>query len=344
MTSPNLREKINRGSKCNYFKHVLNANDIVETAIPANEDAEMLLCDEDLAGLTVEGAAQRITELATEAGFIDVDSVSNEVRIEVAGEKEDRAQRIAEKIRKKVNSYFQNNGIFGNARVETFEKYIDKAEELGIDISNITMGKLKAILAALEQNPEIDIEEIIEMSVGDIIRLISERARANNIPPSLIKEFKEDVEELLNGEFAGLKTLREEIRLLRQQIETLEDSEEKEALIMQLEQKVRQYKDLLKEFRKKVEELREEYKQRLQEKKDELKAEKQRRIEENKQKIDEFRNNVKDTIEEIREEVKKKQEEGDFNPFIRNDLRAAFNEAYEKWTIVKQIDTKKRKC
>ena len=322
----------------------MNANDIVETAIPANEDAEMLLCDEDLAGLTVEGAAQRITELATEAGFIDVDSVSNEVRIEVAGEKEDRAQRIAEKIRKKVNSYFQNNGIFGNARVETFEKYIDKAEELGIDISNITMGKLKAILAALEQNPEIDIEEIIEMSVGDIIRLISERARANNIPPSLIKEFKEDVEELLNGEFAGLKTLREEIRLLRQQIETLEDSEEKEALIMQLEQKVRQYKDLLKEFRKKVEELREEYKQRLQEKKDELKAEKQRRIEENKQKIDEFRNNVKDTIEEIREEVKKKQEEGDFNPFIRNDLRAAFNEAYEKWTIVKQIDTKKRKC
>ncbi|NLK17172.1 MAG: hypothetical protein GX304_01370 [Clostridiales bacterium] len=310
---------------------VVDGKGVVECAISGNEDAEMLLVDENLSGLTFEEAAQKFAELATEAGYIDVDSVSNEFIIEVIAEKENSAQSIAEKIRRKINSFFENNGIFGSARVETFDKYLENAAQLSIDIPNIALGKLKAILTALEQNPELDLEELVGMSVGDLIRIIRDMAVKGVISPSLKEEFKQAVEELKESEFAELLTLWSEIKALREQIEAMEDGEEKEALKAQLEEKLEQYQTLKQQFIERVKQLREQFKERWQQAKEELKERKQNRIDQYKQKFEEHKENVREKIGEIKEEIKKKQNDSQFNPFTSNkQLADAFKKAYEE--------------
>ncbi len=166
------------------------------------------------------------------------------------------------------------------------------------------------------------------MTIGELIRFIRERA-GDVIPPSLREAFRQALEELKQTEFAELMSLRSEIAQLKEQIDAMEDGEDKEALKAELEEKIEQYHALKRQYLEKVKKLREQFKQQWQQTKNELKERKNAAIEENRQKLEEHRNRVNEKIDEVKEEIRKKQNDDSFNPFTDNIRRAAFEQAYK---------------
>lgn len=94
------------------IEFIIDENDNVISYNLLNEDAEVLCVDVDFIGMNIEEAVELFVELATEAGFIDVDSEDNEVLITVFGDEESEVPAIVrEKIRTRVMRFINLNII-----------------------------------------------------------------------------------------------------------------------------------------------------------------------------------------------------------------------------------------
>ena len=154
------------------IEFIVDEDDIVVSYNLLNEDAEVLCVDVDFVGMNIEEAVELFVQLATEAGFIDIDSEENEVLITVFGDEESEIPKLVrERIRTRIMRFMAMNYINGIVLTEDFtqEDLVAQAEELGV-----APGKLKLVLLAQTIDEELVLEDALEMDVKDLLAIVRE--------------------------------------------------------------------------------------------------------------------------------------------------------------------------
>lgn len=131
-----------------------------------NADAEVLLANTDLTGMTVEDASEKVVELAVEAGYIDTETEGEEIEvgaIDCDGNPDGNAYG---KIKDSINRYFQNNGIFGKVTEDTLTQYGEQAYALGL--SN---GRTKMLLLAAQISGK-SVDELKDSKPSELMKII----------------------------------------------------------------------------------------------------------------------------------------------------------------------------
>ena len=173
------------------IEFIVDEEDIVTSYNLVNEDALILCADIDFIGMNIEDAVELFIELATEAGFIDIEAEDNAVLFTVlGGDDEELVEKLQERIRVRALRYFARNFINAEIFTEDFtqEDLVLQAEELGI-----TPGKLKLILLAQNYDETLTIEVGIDTPVKDLVAQI--RAAQKEVMENLTDEEKAELAE-----------------------------------------------------------------------------------------------------------------------------------------------------
>jgi len=173
------------------IEFTVDENDIVTSFNLVNEDALILCADVEFIGMNVEEAIELFIQLATEAGFIDVEAEDNAVLFTVlGGDDEELKLKLQERVRVRAAQYFARNFINAEIFTEDFtqEDLLIQAEELGINA-----GKLKLILLAQTYDETLTIEEGIDMPVKDLVAKV--RAAHIEVMGQLTDEEKAEMAE-----------------------------------------------------------------------------------------------------------------------------------------------------
>lgn len=255
---------------------VVDGNGKVLSVNALNSDAEILLSDINLVGLSIEEATEAFVAAAAETGYLP-DGEENVVTVTVVAN-EDLENSLNERIARSITKYFDNNGINGRVSRETLAQYADEAATLGVSV-----GKMKMIMRAIDMNPEAVLSELAEMPVKELIRLINTNMN-DNVTHTARQQLKTEREQL-KTEYADMFALSDEIEELEEQLTSFAGSEEERAA---LEEEIAAKKTelaLLKaEYKAREEELLAEAKAQSQQIKAERKAEKEARKEQNRNK------------------------------------------------------------
>jgi hypothetical protein len=161
---------------------VTNGNDEVVSVTASNEEGEIILLEEaeNLIGLSIEEATEKIVELAIEYGYLDPEALEadpNAITITTVlnGLTQRRENRLRERVKNNLENYLQNNGIFGVVMTDLdMEDVVLEAEELGI-----SAGNLKIIKSVQALYPELTTEEALELSVKDLMGMLREQNLTN---------------------------------------------------------------------------------------------------------------------------------------------------------------------
>ncbi|MBQ8425016.1 MAG: hypothetical protein IJX17_03225 [Clostridia bacterium] len=130
---------------------VLNKKGKVIDARATNEDGDKLLVKVDFTGLTADEAAELFVKTSTEAGFIDVSSTEGtKVTINLIGNKEDYS-KIQNKIKTKVNTYFDENGIVAGVVTKVDDNIKTALDNISATVENFD-DKTKAELIEIYAN------------------------------------------------------------------------------------------------------------------------------------------------------------------------------------------------
>ncbi|MFW5780496.1 MAG: anti-sigma-I factor RsgI family protein [Bacillota bacterium] len=244
------------------FDLIVDEDEKVEAVYCLNEDAEVLLVDLDLVGMDFYEAMEIITNLATEEGFIDVDSEDNEVIIDIVTDDENSEikEEMHSRVRERLHKYFENSGIFGRVSQGTLEEYAEEALEL-----NMPLGHTKMILRALEIDPLLEIEDLKEMPINEIARNMTKSVRKIGVDAVQRQEFISQRDAIVEEHSSELDLLKQEIALLKSQLAELEGDEERSLIEDQLIEKREELELLKEEMRKDMEDLASQYKENLPE-------------------------------------------------------------------------------
>jgi len=289
---------------------VVDENGLVVDVIPMNEDAEILLAGkiDQFIGLTPEAAVELFTQMAVDAGYIDIEAELSEVDVEVASDEGDEiANQIAEKIRTRVNNYFANNGIFGRVNIGNMEEYLEQIEAYGLDADALSLAQIKAIVTAMTLKPDLDPRELADMTVGDIIKLIHEETGDTKLKLQN-SEFKEAKLALYNLKYGEITVLREQIREMEQQMLTMQDGETKTAMEAELETLRTQLRERVEAYQAEVAALREQYKQQAQTAYSEKAETRQQRMEQYQDKLENMKQRIGQNLDKVREEIENMQQ------------------------------------
>jgi len=151
----------------------VNEDGLVISTVATDAEGDQIIQSYDFYGMPIDIACETFTQLCINAGYVvyDNDETSedpNEVLITVISEDADIEEDIENKIRLKLNSCFQNNGVFGFVSMDILAEYIDQAIEY-----DISVGHIKLIMAALTYNPELDFEELVNMPINEVVKLVN---------------------------------------------------------------------------------------------------------------------------------------------------------------------------
>lgn len=158
---------------------VLDKNDTVICAIANNEDAQVLLYDENLEGMSAEEAAQRIAELSFELGYLNEDN--HGVNITIEG----KSERAAEKLENKIQKSFVASAGEGFALTFTSQGTFSANRELealkaeysaNASIQELTLGKFELIVEAQRADNTLSVEVAAEMDVSELVNRLADAA------------------------------------------------------------------------------------------------------------------------------------------------------------------------
>lgn len=162
---------------------------IVESVKACNDDAEILLTDETIEGLSVEEASKKIVELAEAMGYLN--DTNQEVEISIAADDEETIVRVEAEAK---------SGTEKGSKIAKFKKS-DRAEEAlevkelkEIDeeyYKDLNPAKLRLIKALMEYDETVTIEAATQMSIKELISLLD----------GYIKEYKDLVHKDIRREY-----------------------------------------------------------------------------------------------------------------------------------------------
>lgn len=206
----------------------------VESVRACNDDASVLLSDEDLSGLTPEEATEKIVALAEELGYLNEDNT--DVKITVSAEEGEDTAELEEKVKDGAKKGSSLAIVNSNPRLADEREVKALKEENPELYKNFNPAKLRLIKSIMEYDPEMTIEIGVEMEMSELIKLLD----------SYAKEYKGIVGDELKEKFNERK---KELKLERErQIAEIYGDEHLEAW-----SKHEELKDLYKELEKKAE-------------------------------------------------------------------------------------------
>ena len=154
------------------IEFVVDEDDNIVSYNLLNEDAEILVADLEFIGMNIDDAVEMFINLATEAGFIDVDCEDNAVLITVLGNEENNyAYSIRTRISNRVRRYFVKNYISGEILTDEFtdEDLVNQADELGVTVAKLSMALL---ILDTDTNEDYELETLLDTPVKDLVEII----------------------------------------------------------------------------------------------------------------------------------------------------------------------------
>lgn len=185
----------------------VDENDKVTSCTPSNEDAEAVLTDLSLVGVDMNTALSAIVGSMYVNGYLTENN--NSILISVESESEDVADSLIARTTERVNAVFEKSAmscsIIAQSVISTDELKA-RAKENGVSV-----GKMHLVdkMANVLDNPdEIDINELVDMTIGEL-NLMYSTAHKNNdggdggIDSGEAPRFDKDV---VSGSLNGYKT------------------------------------------------------------------------------------------------------------------------------------------
>ena len=285
---------------------VTNRHDKVVYASALNDDGEVLLVETELEGLNIESAVDLVIDRCVELGFIDPENEEITVNVTVAGRDKVKEDKLRDKVCNKFNNSFAAKGLHGFAKKkELNEELLAEAENLGIAPEHLLV--IKKVIAL---NPELTLEECLEMPLEDLVKMI--RNLGQEIK-EIVHENKEQFFTARDALFNEYKPLMEQLHTqieeLLIQIESAADEEEKAQLTNDLNELRAELKILRDEFHEKHNELKEQYRQNSKEAKERIRNEFHARKEEHKGQVEEFRHCFEEKKDKMKEEIEEWQKQ-----------------------------------
>lgn len=282
------------------FEVVLTDNDVVNYVSPINEDGEVLLLNLELEGMPVEEAIEVVIDKATELGFINPEAEETVVEVTTVTEDQQEKEELEEKIKNKVDNIFLDRGMRGLARMKQINtEIIAEAEELGVE-----PGVLKLIKIAQELNPDLTLEEALEMSVKDLIEIV--RVKGNEMH-EIVQEFKSDFfekrDEIRAKYQPQIEALTTQINEIIEQIENVVDDEELSILKEQLDSLQEELEILLQQYNDEITNLKNEFVENSKIIREQIRENHQQMLDEHHQKLKEFRKYVDENREQIHDQM-----------------------------------------
>lgn len=280
---------------------LVDENGMVVTVNAVNSDGETVLYNLTLEGLTIEEAAEAFTSMSVELGFIDVDTTNASVYILVDGESVEYVKSLEEKITNKINAFFTNVGIYGQAVKEELEEFNKLAEEWHISVRDAIL-----VERVLYLYPEMTKEEVLSLSYEEKINLI----KSSSLPANLQSEYKQKVE-AIKEKYEELFDLEEEIKEIEAKLQKTEELLETEIAVLQAELEVKklQYEALLKAYELEIATVNSYLQEKVKLVEEEIKNIYNTRKQEYEQKFKEHEEEIKDKIEDIKDLIDKWQNE-----------------------------------
>ena len=233
---------------------IADEDGIVVSANAVNDDGEVVLTTVDLVGSEIDDAAAAFAESSNDLGYVK-EGETDTVYVGVEGASAEATEELKGKLDKSILDYFNNNGINGKVSAETLEKYAEKAESWGV-----SKGHAKLVMRALDANPDFTDEEILKLSVKEIMNLIKGDKNEEKIAVSLRDDYRAAVN-ALKVEYEELFSLRAELETLEAALEAVTDKSQKDAIEAQIDSIEDQIKEFDKEYKSALSDLKDTYKE-----------------------------------------------------------------------------------
>ncbi|MBE6533641.1 MAG: hypothetical protein E7678_01535 [Ruminococcaceae bacterium] len=243
---------------------VTDENGVVVSANAVNTDGEVVLSTVELEGKTAEEAVVDFTETAVDLGYMDPEAGKDTVYVDVNSEKAELVETVEKTLSDKLMKFFEKKGIAGKVSKEVLDSYLAAATEW-----NVTPGHAKIIARVLSANPELTYDELLNLTVKDLLELLKADKHTDKIAADCRDDYKAAVK-ALKEEYKELFELREAIDDIEDDLEDAreEDADEDDklteeeiaALEAELAEKKAKAEALDKEFKEKLAALKAEFK------------------------------------------------------------------------------------
>ena len=247
---------------------VTDENGVVVSANAVNEDGEVVLSVVDLEGKTAEDAVVDFTETAVDLGYMDPEAGKDTVYVDVNGENTEVVEKVEKSLSDKLMKFFEKNGIAGKVSKEVLDSYLAAAEEW-----NVAPGHAKMIARVLEANPELTYDELLDLTVRELIELLKTDKHEDKVAANLKDEYKDKIA-AVKEKYAELFALREAIDDIEDDLEDAREADEDDdddddklteeeiaALEAELAEKKAALKALEEEYKAEIEAIKAEYKE-----------------------------------------------------------------------------------
>ena len=252
---------------------VTDETGVVVSANAVNNDGEVVLSEVELEGKTAEDAVVEFTETAVDLGYMDVEAGKDTVYVDVNSENAEITEKVEKSLSDKLMKFFEKKGIAGKVSKEVLDTYLAAAEEW-----NVTPGHAKMIARILAANPELTYDELLNLTVKDLLELLKTNIKNKDVAADLKDNYKDAVK-ALKDEYKEMFKLREEIEDIEDDLDDEDDltAEEKAALEAELAEKKAALEALEKEYNEKLDAIKAEFKASSEQAREEHKKEAEER-------------------------------------------------------------------
>ncbi len=159
------------------IEFITDSHNTVLSYVPINEEAKIVVCQEEFKGLNIEEACLKFIQLCAQTNYINVTSDENAVRITtISG----LTHSLENKVYKTINNYFKQNNI--KAVVVESENDIDLISEAQ-DKNIASANKLMLINAIVEKDNKFTPEQLNKFSETKLIDKLIEIHNSINYSP-----------------------------------------------------------------------------------------------------------------------------------------------------------------
>lgn len=231
----------------------VNSEGKVVEVTAVNEDADILVSDLDLIGLTAEEASNLIIDSAYESGYINEYATGNEITITTVNEDEQERLRLEERLMTNLNNHLAEKKVYA----------LLVAKELGEDLKTeaetygISNGKMLLIEEAVVLNNALDKKELADMTIREIQELIKvevkERHDAlNKSMESLKEEWKTKKTTLKEETRTKLEEIKNSIQNGIENYNSMTEEQKREAFQNAIETKKEEIKTIFDSIKNRI--------------------------------------------------------------------------------------------
>lgn len=276
------------------FQFVLNANNKILSVNCLNQSADIVLCDIDVNGNTINEASVKITNSLIEKGFAQI-SVTTESQnifsLTISAQSQEQAEKIKAEVKQKIDSVFDENGIFGTVKsaiqqsaTNAKEKYTQIANQIGIEAKEL-IGKTEAEILQIIKDYSKKIQDVAGEKLAELKTLASQKLAEFDTSKleEQLAQLEAELSKLENSELASqfkdqIKAFKQQINELKSQLDEIVKNA-KQAVDQIIEQLIETSKNMANEFKSQAEQFANEFKSQLDAHKQEFEQEKNAKLE-----------------------------------------------------------------